>query len=62
MIDGKEGAVERYLDLLRAGGSDDPYDLLVTAGVDLAQPAPYDAIATRMERIMDEIEAILDRR
>jgi len=61
VLDGKEGAVERYLDLLRAGGSDDPYKLLVTAGVDLAQPAPYDAIALRMEKIMDEIEAILDR-
>lgn len=55
------GAVERYLDLLRAGGSDYPYDLLKKAGVDMATPAPYRAVVTRMNRIMDEIESILDR-
>ena len=32
---------ERYLELLRAGGSDDPYELVKAAGVDLAAPAPY---------------------
>lgn len=58
----KPGAVDRYLGLLRAGGSDDPYVLLKAAGVDMATPAPYDAIARRMDRIMDEIEAILARR
>ncbi len=58
----KDGAVERYLDLLRAGGSDDPYVLLTTAGVDMADAAPYDALARQMQTIMDEIEQILDRR
>jgi len=32
------------------------------AGVDLATPEPYRAIVTRMNAIMDEIEAILARR
>jgi oligoendopeptidase F len=32
------------------------------AGVDLATPAPYEAIAARMDRIMDQIEAILASR
>jgi oligoendopeptidase F len=58
----KPGAVDRYLTLLRAGGSDDPYVLLKTAGVDMATPAPYDALARRMDKIMDEIEAILAKR
>lgn len=58
----KPGAVDRYLTLLRAGGSDDPYVLLKAAGVDMATPAPYDAIARRMDRIMDEIEGILAKR
>ena len=52
---------ERYLDLLKAGGSDYPYELVKTAGVDLATPAPYQALAARMNSIMDEIEAILAR-
>jgi len=30
--------------------------------VDLASPAPYAAVASRMNRIMDQIEAILARR
>lgn len=58
----KPGAVDRYLGLLRAGGSDDPYLLLQRAGVDMATPAPYDALARRMNRIMDQIEAILTKR
>jgi oligoendopeptidase F len=61
VLAGEEGAVERYLDLLRAGGSDDPYLLLKRAGVDMATPEPYDALAERMDAIMDEMEAILDR-
>ena len=51
-------AVERYLTLLRAGGSDDPYVLLQKAGVDMATPAPYDAIARRMDKLLDQVEAI----
>ena len=62
-IEAKEpGALERYLAMLRAGGSNYPYDLVKTAGVDLATPAPYQALVARMNSIMDEIEAILARR
>ena len=55
----REAARVRYLALLSAGGSADPYELLKTAGVDMAGPGPYDALAKRMELIMDQIEAIL---
>jgi oligoendopeptidase F len=62
-ISAKEpGARERYLDLLRAGGADFPYDLVKKAGVDLASPAPYLSIVARMNSIMDEIDAIMARR
>jgi len=37
---GDDGACERYLGLLRAGGSDYPYELVRAAGVDLAGPRP----------------------
>ena len=60
--EGQPGARERYLDLLKAGNSDYPYDLVKAAGVDLATPAPYQALVARMNRIMDQIEAILAKR
>lgn len=56
----KEGAParERFLALLRAGGSDYPYDLYKRAGVDMATPGPYRALAARMNRLLDQIEAL----
>jgi oligoendopeptidase F len=62
VLKGEPGARERYLKLLSAGGSDYPYELVKAAGVDLATPAPYRAVAERMNRIMDEMEAIQARR
>ena len=51
-------AAERFLTLLRAGGSDYPYELYKRAGIDLATAAPYQALVARMNRIMDEIESL----
>ena len=62
VIQGRPGAVENHMNLLKAGGSDYPYDLLKLAGVDLASATPYRAVFTRMNAIMDQIESILDRR
>lgn len=62
ILDGQPGARQEYLDMLAAGGSDYPYDLLKRAGIDMATAAPYNAIAARMNGIMDEIESILDQR
>lgn len=53
--------VENFKSLLRAGGSDYPYELLRQAGVDLATPAPYQAVVERMNAVMDEMEALLDQ-
>ena len=56
----REGAParDRYLALLKAGGSDYPYLLYRRAGIDLAQPGPYQALMVRMNRIMDQIEEL----
>ena len=62
VLKGEPGARERYLQLISAGGSDYPYELVKRAGVDLASPAPYRAVIARMDRIMDEIEVIETRR
>jgi oligoendopeptidase F len=61
VLEKQPGELDRYLNLLKAGGSNYPYDLVKTAGVDLATPEPYQALVARMNAIMDEIEAILSR-
>jgi oligoendopeptidase F len=59
IVEEGEAGVENYKNLLRAGGSDYPFDLLTRAGVDLTRPEPYRAVAAKMNAIMDEIEALL---
>ena len=59
---GDEDAIAAYLEMLEAGGSGHPYELKLKAGLDMASPDPYRAVEARMNRIMDEIEAILDRK
>jgi len=58
----EEGAVEKYIEFLSAGGSDYPIDLLKKAGVDMTSAEPFDKTMEAMNRTMDEIEAILDKR
>ena len=57
-----EAGVDNYKNLLRAGGSDYPYQLLLNAGVDMAKPEPYRAVVTKMNAIMDELESLLEMR
>ena len=61
LLGGDGRARDDYLAVLRAGGSRYAYELLRDRGIDLATDAPYDALIGRMNRVMDEIEAILDR-
>ena len=58
---GDQKARDDYLAVLSAGGSRYAYELLQEYGIDLATDAPYDALIARMDRVMDEIERILDR-
>ena len=44
------------------GGSVAPYQALKNAGLDMASPAPYQAVIKRMDGIMDEMEALLAAR
>lgn len=50
---------ETFLNVLRAGGSVPPYQLLKNAGLDMATPQPYQALNKRMNAIMDEMETLL---
>ena len=56
---GVPGAVEAYLDLLRAGGSDYPLDLLKRAGVELRSPEAMQATFDLFADTMDQFEALL---
>jgi oligoendopeptidase F len=49
-------AVDRYLQLLRAGGSDHPMTLLKRAGVDLGQPDAVRAVAEQLSGLVDRLE------
>ena len=51
-------AQERFVNLLKAGGSDYPYNIYKKAGLDMAAPDPYKALLARMERTMDQIDAL----
>jgi oligoendopeptidase F len=48
--------VERYLSLLRAGGSDYPMKLLAQAGVDLGQPDTVQAVARELDTLVARLE------
>jgi len=61
MLSGDESAREDYINVLKAGGSKKPYEMLKEAGVDLADGAPYAALIARMNRLMDEAEKIVTR-
>lgn len=56
---GDEKERDNYLSILRAGGSDYPYDILKKSGVDMASPEVYAAVIRRFEQVMDEIEELV---
>jgi oligoendopeptidase F len=62
LLGGAAGARDNYLGVLRTGGSRHPVPLLRDAGLDMDSPLPYQALARHMERLMDELEALLAAR
>lgn len=53
------GEVEKYLDFLRAGGSDYPAVTLAKAGVDMSTPAPVQAALDEFAQLAQELEKLL---
>jgi oligoendopeptidase F len=51
--------VKRYLDLLRAGGSDYPMNLLARAGVDLSKPDTVRAVVEQLDGLVTRLETEL---
>jgi oligoendopeptidase F len=54
-------ATKRYIAFLSAGSSDYPINLLKNAGVDMTTPTPFELTMKKMNRVMDEMERILER-
>jgi oligoendopeptidase F len=57
--DVRRAVVDRYLTLLRAGGSNYPMTLLANAGVDLSQPDTVRAVSTQLDDLVTKLEAEL---
>lgn len=62
VLAGDTEATRRYMQLLAAGGSDYPIELLKKAGVDMTTPGPFELTMKKMNRVMDEIEGILAKK
>ena len=52
----KAAAIDRYLTLLKSGGSDHPMTLLQRAGVDLSRPEPVRAVVEQLEALVTRLE------
>jgi oligoendopeptidase F len=50
---------ERYLTMLRSGGSDYGYNLLKKGGLDMATAEPYRLIVDSFSKVLDQAEALL---
>jgi oligoendopeptidase F len=59
ILDKKEGAVDRYLEFLRAGGSRYPLDALASAGVDLRSPEPVEIAFGLLADYVDRLEKLI---
>jgi oligoendopeptidase F len=59
---GDPQAVKRYLAFLSAGGSKYPIDLLKDAGVDMTTDEPLQLTLREMNRVMDEMEALIAKK
>jgi oligoendopeptidase F len=62
VMSGDKTALDKYIQLLSSGGSDYPIELLKKAGVDMTTSDPFDKTIESMNKVMDEIEKILDKK
>ena len=62
VLSGDPGATERYLRFIAAGKSKYPIELLKDAGVDMTTDEPLELTVKKMNRVMDEMEKLLDKK
>ena len=61
ILNKEKGSKETLINVLQAGGSNYPFDILLNAGVDMSSEAVYSSIISRMNQLMDEVELILNK-
>ena len=60
-VEQRREGVDKFLSLLRAGGSDYPMNLLKRAGVDLSTPAPAEAVVAQLDKRVSQLEAEIEK-
>ena len=55
----KEGAMENYIKMLKAGGSNYPVEIVKMGGVDLTTKAPFEAVCNKLDTLLDELEKLI---
>ena len=61
VLNEEPGVKERYLELLKSGGSKYPVDQLKDAGIDMTTSEPFQLTIRKLNQVMDEMEAILNK-
>jgi oligoendopeptidase F len=62
VLSGDPTAAQRYLKFISSGGSDYPIELLRQAGVDMTSEEPLELTVKKMNRVMDEMEELINQR
>ncbi|MDD2305878.1 MAG: oligoendopeptidase F [Prolixibacteraceae bacterium] len=62
VMSGDQNALKNYMKFLSAGGSDYPIEILKNAGIDMTTSEPFEKTTAAMNKVMDEIEKILDKK
>ena len=61
ILNGEEGAVEKYLGFLHAGGSDYSLNILKNAGVDLNAPQPVTVTLQKFAEKVADLKKLLGK-
>jgi oligoendopeptidase F len=61
VLHGGQADVDRYLGMLKAGGSDAPLKILKDAGVDMTSPGPTAAALRRFDALVAEMEKLVEK-
>ncbi len=59
VIDGEEGAIDKYMNFLKSGGSDYPIEILKKAGVDMSSPEPIEQAMQLFDSLVIQMEDLL---
>ena len=59
VMDGDEGAIEKYMTFLQSGGSDYPIEILKKAGVDMSSPEPIEQAMQLFDSLVIQLEELL---